>query len=108
MEELKEQIVDSLIGELSGEEFNVDMLRSKVSNAILEVRSVRNYPSSYSQETVDADLRRYYTNIRNIALYDYNKIGGEGEESHSENGISRSYSAREKLFYGVIPIASVT
>jgi hypothetical protein len=45
-----------------------------------------------------------------IAVEMYNKIGAEGETSHSENGISRSYSSAsvsEELLREITPKAGV-
>ena len=60
-----------------------------------------------TDEEIEQDIPRYYTQCMNVARYDYNQLGAEGEESHSENGISRKYIAREKLWSGVVPFAKV-
>jgi CRISPR-associated endonuclease Csn1 len=46
------------------------------------------------------------TTVKNVALYDYNQIGAEFQESHSENSVSRSWKEREKLYSSVVPIAT--
>lgn len=104
---MEQKLLDDLTAELSAADasFNADLLSPKVQNAIREVRAARKYPSYYTEEQIERDMYRYYSKIRNIALYDYNTIGGEGEQSHSENGISRSYVDRDKLFAGIFPLA---
>ena len=104
---LDEEIFADLEEELkiSDPNFNSDLLRSKVKNAMSEVKKARKYPAYYTEEQINRDMYEYYSNVRNIALYDYNLIGGEGEQSHSENGVSRSYIDRDKLFAGIIPIS---
>ena len=57
------------------------------------------------RKMIENDLVRFESNIRNIALYDYNLIGVEGQTSSSENGENRSYVDRNKLFSGVIPLS---
>lgn len=105
---LKEEILADLTFELEGEPtFNSSKLEAKIASAIREVKIARKYPSSYTDDMIEKDLYNYYSNIRNIALYDYNKIGAEGETAHNENGVSRSYVDREKLFAGVIPLAKI-
>lgn len=105
-ETIEKEILDDLLNELESEStLNEDALERKVKNAVKEVKRARRYPSNYTEEQIQADLYGYYSNIYNIALYDYNQIGAEGEQSHSENGISRSYVDRDKLFYGIIPFA---
>ena len=56
---------------------------------------------------IETDINRYYTQCMNVARYDYNQLGAEGEQTHNENGISRSYIDRGKLWSGVVPFAKV-
>lgn len=103
---LQEELISDISAELESEPtFNESILRSKVINAIRDVKRARRYPSSYTDEKIQSDLYNYYSNIRSIAVYDYNMIGAEGEQSHSENSISRSYIDRNKLFSGIVSIA---
>ena len=106
MEELISEIVDDLDGELNSEpNYKINVLTKKVESAVKEVISARNYPESYSQEDLINDLRRFYTNIRNIALYDYNQIGAEFQSYSGEGAIFRNYTDRRRLFYGVTHFA---
>ena len=99
-------IVADLTIELKNEtDFDSEMLEVKVANALREVRAARNYPKTYSEERIISDLNDYYTNIRSIALYDYTKIGAEGQTQYSADGESIHYLNRDKLFTGIIPIA---
>lgn len=52
----------------------------------------------------------YHATQLEIAVYLLNKRGAEGETSHSENGISRSYesaSVPDSMLKGVVPHVSV-
>ena len=103
---LQEELIADLTLELSVEPtFNAMALTQKVINAIREVKIARKYPSYYTEAQIKNDLYGFYSNIRNIALYDYNKIGGEFETTHSENSVSRTWDKRNDLFCGVIPIS---
>lgn len=105
---LQEELIADLTIELQKEPtFDSSVLAQKVVNAIREVKKERKYPSYYSSEQIDKDLYEFYSNIRSIALYDYNKMGADGEQSHSENGISRSYVDRKSLFSGVLPLSRI-
>ncbi len=106
---LEQKLMADLTAELSVSEvtFNAELLLPKVQNAIREVRAARKYPDYYAEERIEGDLYRFYSKIRNIALYDYNGIGGEWEQSHSENGVSRSFVDRDKLFWGILPLAAL-
>jgi hypothetical protein len=106
--DIEQEIIAELSIELQGEPtFNADILAVKVKNAIREVRKARNYPKSYTEENIQEDLQDYYSNIRNIALYDYNQIGAEFQSSASENSVSRSWVDRDKLFDGVYAFVKV-
>lgn len=102
-EKLHSEIVSDLTTELKiDSKFDADILSVKVKNAIKEVILRRSYEnSSYTEEMIAKDLERYYSTIRQIALYDYNQVGVEGQQSHNEGGTSRSWVDREKLFNGV-------
>lgn len=104
---LEEEIIADLTAELqiTDKNFNSALLLSKVRNALREVKKVRKYPSYYTDSQIDRDMYDYYSNVRNIALYDYNLIGAEGQTSSSENGTSRSYVDRSELFSGIIPLS---
>lgn len=102
---LQDELIADLTTELSKEEtFDSSILTQKVVSAIREVKKARKYPFYYTETQIQKDLYEFYPNIRNIALYDYNLTGAEGEITHSENGVSRSYADRNSLFNGVIPL----
>ena len=104
--DLQGELLADLTSELETEPtFSSTKLFQKVVGAIREVKRARKYPKYYTDEQIAKDLYDFYSNIRNIALYDYNAIGAEFEKSHSENGTSRSYEDRDKLFYGILPLA---
>jgi hypothetical protein len=104
---LEQALIDDLSKELSFADplFNVALLELKIRNAIREVKQCRRYPTYYTTDRISNDLSNYYSNIRDIALYDYNMIGLEGQESDSEDGIKKTFINRKSLFNGIIPIA---
>lgn len=67
----------------------------------------RAYPYDPSITEVPA---RYETKQVEIAVYLYNKRGAEGQTSHNENGINRSYESAdvpESLMRGITPFVGV-
>lgn len=67
----------------------------------------RAYPYRTDIETVPD---KYSTNQVEIACYLLNKRGAEGETSHSENGISRSYEngdIPESMLKAILPYCGV-
>lgn len=108
IEELKQEIVDELTIELKGEPtFDAELLEVKVKSAIRDVKSARKYPVNYTEAQIESDLVRYESQIKAIALYDYAKIGAEGQKNYSADGESINYLDRDKLFAGVLPISGV-
>lgn len=92
----------------SGVQVLENVLAVKVRAVVRELLSIRNYElSGMTDEEIEADIERYYTQCINVARYDYNQLGAEGEDSHSENGISRKYVERGNLWAGVVPFAKV-
>lgn len=103
MEPLVNEILEDLTTELGlTEESDLAVLTSKVRNAYREVKRARNYQSSHTQEFIDRDMENFYSNIRELALYDFNQVGAEGQTSHSENGTSRVWKERRECLNGVV------
>lgn len=104
--EMKESIKTELTLELSNEPmFNENILSVKIDDAIRAVKRTRRYPSSYTETMIDADMEKFYENVKDIARYDFNMIGVEGQSASTENGESRTYIDRNTLFRGIIPFA---
>ena len=105
MDELLKEILEDLQKEIT-DDLNADILSSKLKNAYMEVKDARGYPDDYKEAAVEKDMKRYYSTIRNLALYDYNQVGAEGQASHSENGTSRTWRDRNEYLKRVTPIAT--
>lgn len=106
MDELIAEIVEDLKIELESDVgFSEDALTAKTRNAYREVKLARHYPSTYTDEMVSTDMEQFFSVIRDIALFDYNQIGKDFEQSHTENSVTRSYTSRLSLFANVTPIA---
>lgn len=101
---LQTAIEADLTNELSGEPtFNASALSTKVKLAILDVYSRRCYEnSSYTDAQIENDLYvHYYATITNLARYDYNQIGAEGQTTHDENSVKRVWVDRDALLRSV-------
>lgn len=104
--ELNTDLTAELTG--SGQTVLSSVLAVKVKAVVKELLNIRNYEhSGMTDGEIETDINRYYTQCMNVARYDYNQIGAEGEQSHNENGISRQYIDRGKLWGGVVPFAKV-
>lgn len=108
MDELINEIYEDLKTELGiSEESDLSILKIKIKNAYREVCRTRNYPESYEAKFIEADMERFYSNIRGLALYDYNQVGVEGESSHNDNTGSRTWVSRETYLEGVVAICTL-
>ena len=83
------------------------LIEQLIEQATEEIRTLRNYPDSYTDERIDEDLKKYQSIIVNLAVYDYSQAGESFMESYGENGISRKWKERDSLFVGVFPFANV-
>ena len=97
---LQEELIAELTTELSKDPaFDAELLKAKVIGAIREVKRRRNYSAtSFNEKQIEKDLYDYYSVIRNVAIFDYNQIGAEGQRIHNENSVSRTWVDREDLF----------
>lgn len=108
--EMLDEIFENLKQEILADVAQADLLsenllKSKIKSAYRDVQRSKNYPKYYSQATIEEDMTNYYSNIQDIARYDYNAVGNEGLNSYSADGVSLNYGDRDKLFYGIYPIA---
>ena len=105
----EKSINDALKLEMSGDPtYNADVVASKVSAVVKELIQRRRYrKSGMADWAIEEDLEDYYTQALNVARYDFNTIGAEGEDRHTENGIDRTFTERGKLWAGVVPIGRV-
>jgi len=103
------EITDDLTTELENDAtFDANVLAIKVKLAVKELMNIRNYAgTTMTDSQIESDIERFYPQVMNVARYDYNLIGAEGEASHTENSISRTYVDRKTLWNGVTPFASV-
>lgn len=83
------------------------LIEQLIEQSRQEIISLRNYPSSYTQEQIDNDMTKYENVIVNLTVYDHSQAGESFMASYSENGISRNWVDRNNLLAGVIPFVKV-
>lgn len=107
---LQTSIINDLTAEIGAEEsFNATLLATKVKLAVIDVLARRQYEnSSYTDAQIVNELStRYYTTITNLARFDYNQAGAEGQKTHSENGIGREWLDRSKMLSQINPFVKI-
>ena len=99
-------VLRSMIGSSDAPEWSEDILLAYLTIAGRKIIN-RAYPY---REDINTVPPKYEILQCEIAAYLLNKRGAEGETSHSENGISRSYESAdvpESLIGAVIPFCGV-
>lgn len=79
--------------------------------ALLSVAETKVLNRLYPFDNTKTDVPpKFSQNVLEIAVYLYNRRGSEGELSHNEGDISRSYasaSVPEAMFTGIVPFCGV-
>ena len=83
------------------------IIEQLIQEAWDDIRSYRQYPSSYSDEKIENDLNKYEGIVIKLVVYDFNKIGIDGQSEDAENGNTRSYVKRESILANVYPLVTV-
>ena len=84
------------------------VLQDLIDTAKQDIKDYRRYPSDWDAERVEADIAENYNHIVvELALYDYNMRGAEGETSHNENGVNRSFVSRESILGKITPFCNI-
>lgn len=78
-----------------------------ITQAKTEVIKTRRYPDDYTEEQIEQDMLNYERVIVDLAVYDHSQAGEAFMASYSENGISRNWKDRAKLFAGVLSVSNV-
>lgn len=102
---MKKEVMKSRLSALTGE--TDDNILLTFLDIAAEKILAKCYPFRHDKRDVPA---RYHSTQLEIAVYLLNKRGAEGETSHSENGINRSYesaSVPDSMLKGIVPFVSV-
>ena len=83
------------------------LLEQLIKQVTNEVMNRRMYTSNYTQEQIDEDLKKFETTIVNAVVYDRSQAGESFMQSYSENGVSRTWKDRDKLFGEVYPFVKI-
>lgn len=83
------------------------LLEQLINQATEDIKNKRRYPKDYTKEEIDEDLKKYESVLVNVVVYDRMKLGGDFQQSDSENGKSRTWVDRNTLFKEIYPIARI-
>lgn len=100
----------TLLKQMIGQVDDGDNWSDEVLLTYLNIAGQKIIRRAYPYKDVEDVPNKYNALQCEIALYLLNKRGAEGETSHSENGISRSYESAdvpESMLSDVIPTCGV-
>lgn len=83
------------------------LLEQLINQATEDIKNKRRYPKDYTKEEIEEDLKKYESVLVNVVVYDRMKLGGDFQQSDSENGKSRTWVDRNALFKEIYPIARI-
>ena len=83
------------------------IIEQPIEQSRQEIISLRNYPSSYTQEQIDNDMSNYESVIVNLTVYDHSQAGENYMASMNEGGVNRTWKNRNDLLAGVFPFVKV-
>lgn len=94
MEELTKYVSDKAKTYLAETGENVDAFPVSIVDFVIEYASNGcHFPSHFVEKNIVADLEKGKNALAMACVDIYAKSGAEGQKSHSENGISRSYDS---------------
>ena len=86
-------------------EYGVEATSLNITLAIEKFRDLRNYPASWTDEKILADMQKNKSKIAMAAVELDSKDGMENQTGHSENGYSRTFKDGIIAYEGVIGFA---
>lgn len=98
IQSIKRRIVENALIYFAntGEAVDDELLLLFVESLVDEYKAKRNYPDYFTKEQIEADVIQYFSRKQTYFAMKVipamiGKIGAEGQVSHSENGISRTW-----------------
>lgn len=104
---MDEQLIEDLTNYIGDDEETARLIPLSAKRAVRSFQKKRNYPSEYTKEQIDSDMKKCYDCIFDLALYFLVKQGAEFQGSHSESSVSRGWDSETEIYinHGVFPFA---
>ncbi len=107
MDNIKQTIMEILTEYLNdADEANVGVLSTR---AMMAFREYRNYPKSWDDEAIIADMTKHISCIADLALYECIQQGAEFQSMHIESGLYRMWNNKGNVFtqHRVVPFVTI-
>lgn len=76
-----------------------------IALAVERFKDLRNYPGTWMDYEIEADIRKNMNKIAMAAIEIDSKVGAEGQTQMTENGISRTWTSRISAYNDVVGFA---
>lgn len=87
-------------------EYGVEATSLNITLAIEKYRDLRNYPASWTDEKILADMQKNKSKIAMAVVELDSKDGMENQTSHAENGYTEKFDVGILAYRGVIGFAN--
>lgn len=108
MDELRQNIMEILVRYLKESE-STEMITVFSDRAINAFREYRNYPATWDDEAIIADMEKHTSCIADLALYECIQQGAEFQSMHIESGLYRMWNNKGNVFtqHRVVPYVTL-
>ena len=108
MDELRNDITNILLQYLT-EAQSADMISVFSDRAMLAFKEYRNYPDSWDDDAILADMTKHKSCIADLALYECIQQGAEFQSMHIESGLYRMWNNKGNVFtqHRVVPFVTL-
>ena len=109
MDELRTEITTILTQYLAEDAMSYEVISVFSDRAMLAFREYRNYPSTWDEEAILADMNKHKSCIADLALYDCIQQGAEFQSMHIESGLYRMWNNMGNVYtnHRVVPFVTI-
>ena len=108
MDEIKQNVMQILFDYLKESEDST-MVSVFADRAMMAFREYRNYPTTWDDEAVIADMTKHISCISDLALYECIQQGAEFQSMHIESGLYRMWNNKGNVFtqHRIVPFVTI-
>jgi hypothetical protein len=108
MENVRQAVVSILTQYLNDGSVDNIMIGVLASRAVDAFREYVNYPTTWEEDAIVADMMRHKSCIGDLALYEAIQQGAEFQSMHIESGLYRMWQKKGDVYtsHGVVPFAT--
>lgn len=108
MDTLKQSIITILMQYLA-DSCDFSAVSVFTDRAMLAFKEYRNYPSSWDDESILADMTKHTSCIADLALYECIQQGAEFQSMHIESGLYRMWNNKGNIYtqHRVVPFVTM-